>query len=76
MSLGGQMKKQFDIFEKDGARFRRPTGRDVPLVDHVERNGSWVPYEGDRVAPAMFGHFMGTEEHEIAELAKVARRVA
>jgi hypothetical protein len=59
-------KAKFDIFERDGAVFRRPHGRDVALVDHVRNGDDWIPYKGDRSAPVHFGTFMGVEEHEAA----------
>lgn len=53
----------FDIFERDGAIFRRPAS-DLPLpITEVQRgDGKWVPYEGDRLKPVVFGDFLRTVE--------------
>lgn len=68
------MKRKFNIFEKDGARFRAPADRQARIVDHVQQGDKWVPYKGDRVAPAMFGDHVGVEEHEVP--AKAGKRRA
>jgi hypothetical protein len=44
-----------------------PSGCDVPLVEDVLHGGTWVPYQGDRVKPVMFGDYLGVEEHEVEE---------
>lgn len=50
------------IFERDGALFRMPAGRDVLIVDEVKHGDNWTPYKGDRIKPAMFGDFVRFEE--------------
>lgn len=70
------MKRKFNIFEKDGARFRAPADRQARIVDHVQQGGKWVPYKGDRVAPAVFGDHVGVEEHEVADKAAGRRGAA
>lgn len=63
------MKKanaNYRVWEKDGALFRAPGVRDVPLVDEIKKGGKWVAYEGDRVGPAMFGNELLGKELEMA----------
>jgi hypothetical protein len=62
--MGIMTMPRYDIFERDGATFRRPHGRDVPIVDDVWHGDRWVPYQGDRSKPAMFGDFIGVEEYD------------
>jgi hypothetical protein len=54
---------QYDVWERDGATFRRRIGKVedyVPIVDEVYHPGrGWTPYPGDRVKPAMFGDYLG-----------------
>lgn len=68
---------KFDVFEKDGALFRRPAGREIALVDHVLNGERWEPYRGDRQKPVHFGDFLGVRDYD-DELAKpkVKRRAA
>ncbi len=61
----GEMKKamtpggdgdRFTYFEYENARFRRPVGDPSMSVSDVLHGDKWVPYQGDRLAPGMFGN--------------------
>lgn len=53
----------YDIYEKDGAVFRKPASAKQAHVDQIQKSdGSWVDYEGDRMAPYMFGDDMGQKD--------------
>ncbi len=53
----------FDLYEKDGAVFRKPASRRHGIVDEVQHtDGSWKPYTGDRLAPVSFGDHIGQKE--------------
>jgi hypothetical protein len=47
----------YDIYEKDGAVFRGKAGSF--LVSEIQIGDEWIPYRGDRVAPALFGDHIG-----------------
>ena len=48
---------EWEFYEKDNAVFRRPKGIRTRSVHDVYRpdSKSWVRYEGDRLAPVVFG---------------------
>lgn len=62
--LRAPVRRAYKVFEKDGAWFRMPAERQALIIDQVRRDGKWVPYAGDRCAPAMFGNFLHIEEEE------------
>jgi hypothetical protein len=39
----------YDYFEREGAYFRRRSGKATRAVDDVLHGDKWVPYEGDRL---------------------------
>jgi hypothetical protein len=61
---------KYDIYEKDGAVFRKPSERKHGIVDDVQVDGEWRPYRGDRMAPVSFGTFLRTEDGEPAAKAQ------
>lgn len=65
---------KYDIYEHEGATFRKPADRKQPYVDDVLHGDKWVPYKGDRQAPCMFGDLVRTEGGEIAAAEKLAMR--
>lgn len=46
---------EFSYFEHDNAYFRRKTQPPFRGVDDVLYRGTWVPYFGDKLKPALFG---------------------
>lgn len=60
----GSGERYYAIFEYDGALFRMPADRKAMIVDHVFRDGRWVPYSRDRVAPAHYGDFLRYEAED------------
>lgn len=63
-----KMKKKFRVYEKDGAIFRGPDIEHALIVDHVQHGDKWVPYNGNRAAPAMYGDFLGVREYDVPAL--------
>lgn len=68
---------KFDVFEREGALFRRPFGVRAAIVDDVLNGEKWERYQGDRSKPVHFGEHVGVREFddELAE-PKAARRRA
>ena len=53
---------RYNIYEKEGAVFRGRAGSG--FVTEIWGPNGWEPYNGDRLAPVVFGDFLRTEEPE------------
>lgn len=48
--------EQYSYFERDNAQFRRMNQPPFREVDDVLHGKEWVPYQGDKLEPALFGN--------------------
>lgn len=50
-----ELMAKSEFFRHDNAIYRKRPGNNAAAVDEVLHGDKWVPYKGDRSAPALFG---------------------